>query len=42
VVAARGVLSLPGPGRVVQARLLRAEGVRFREGRVDMSRHGLA
>jgi methylated-DNA-protein-cysteine methyltransferase-like protein len=42
VVAAGGVLSLPGPGRVVQARLLRAEGVHFRAGRVDMKRHGLA
>jgi methylated-DNA-protein-cysteine methyltransferase-like protein len=42
VVAAGGRLSIPDPGRLVQARLLRAEGVPVREGRVDLQRHGVA
>jgi methylated-DNA-protein-cysteine methyltransferase-like protein len=42
VVAAGGRIALrAGPGGLVQERRLRAEGVRLRGGRVDMSRHGL-
>jgi methylated-DNA-protein-cysteine methyltransferase-like protein len=42
VVGARGRISLDGrPSGLVQRRRLRAEGVRFVAGRVDMMRHGL-
>jgi methylated-DNA-protein-cysteine methyltransferase related protein len=42
VVAAGGRISLPeGPAAERQRRLLRAEGVRLRQGRVDMGRHGM-
>ena len=42
VVGARGRISLDGrPSGLVQRRRLRAEGVRFVAGRVDMERHGL-
>jgi methylated-DNA-protein-cysteine methyltransferase-like protein len=43
VVGARGRISLDGrPSGLVQRRRLRAEGVRFVAGRVDMDRHGLS
>lgn len=43
VVGAGGrIASRPGPGPQVQRRLLRAEGVRFRGGAVDLARHGMA
>ena len=42
VVGARGRISLDGrPSGLVQRRRLRAEGVRFVNGRVDTKRHGL-
>jgi methylated-DNA-protein-cysteine methyltransferase-like protein len=42
VVAAGGRISQrAGPGQRLQARRLRAEGVAFTRGRVDMTRHGL-
>ncbi|HEY5906977.1 MAG TPA: methylated-DNA--[protein]-cysteine S-methyltransferase [Vicinamibacteria bacterium] len=42
VVGQGGRISLrEGPGGLVQRRRLRAEGVRFVNGKVDMSRHGL-
>ena len=42
VVGARGRISpRAGGGPLVQRRRLRAEGVRFRGGRVDLARHGL-
>jgi methylated-DNA-protein-cysteine methyltransferase-like protein len=42
VVGAGGRISLrAGAGPDLQRRRLRAEGVRFRDGRVDLSRHGL-
>ena len=42
VVGARGRISLDGRASgLVQRKRLRAEGVRFVAGRVDMSRHGL-
>ena len=42
VVAADGVISLPdGRGGELQRARLRAEGVRFRRGRVDLERHGV-
>jgi methylated-DNA-protein-cysteine methyltransferase-like protein len=42
VVGAGGRIAIrSGPGSQVQRRRLRAEGVRLREGRVDMARHGL-
>jgi len=42
VVAADGRIPLrAGPGPGVQRRRLRAEGVRFTSGRVDLRRHGL-
>ena len=42
VVGAGGrIARRAGPGPQVQARRLRAEGVRLRAGRVDMKRHGL-
>ena len=42
VVGAGGRISpRAGDGPVVQRRRLRAEGVRFRAGRVDLERHGL-
>jgi methylated-DNA-protein-cysteine methyltransferase-like protein len=41
VVGAGGRISLrAGVGPMLQRRRLRAEGVRFTSGRVDMSRHG--
>jgi methylated-DNA-protein-cysteine methyltransferase-like protein len=43
VVGAGGRISLDGrPSGLLQRRRLRAEGVRFRSGRVDLVRHGLA
>lgn len=42
VVAAGGRLSIPEPGRTVQAELLRREGVVVRNHRVDLRRHGLS
>ncbi len=42
VLGAGGRISLPAPlGGREQRRRLRAEGVRFQGGRVDMARHGL-
>ena len=42
VVGQGGRISLrEGPGGLVQRSRLRAEGVRFVKGKVDMSRHGL-
>jgi methylated-DNA-protein-cysteine methyltransferase-like protein len=42
VVGAGGRISLRrGGGPVLQRRRLRAEGVTFRQGRVDLRRHGL-
>lgn len=42
VVGAGGRISpRVGPGPLVQKRRLRVEGVRFRDGRVDLVRHGL-
>jgi methylated-DNA-protein-cysteine methyltransferase-like protein len=42
VVAAQGRIALrQGVGPLVQRRRLRAEGVTFRNGRVDLRRHGL-
>jgi methylated-DNA-protein-cysteine methyltransferase related protein len=42
VVGAGGRISLrPGRGPAEQRRRLRAEGVRFRNGQVDLRRHGL-
>jgi methylated-DNA-protein-cysteine methyltransferase-like protein len=42
VVAAGGRIAVrPGAGPDLQRRRLRAEGVRFRGGRVDLARHGL-
>jgi len=42
VVGAGGQISLrAGPGPELQRRRLRREGVRFRNGCVDMERHGL-
>jgi methylated-DNA-protein-cysteine methyltransferase related protein len=42
VVGAGGRISLRrGPGPDVQRRRLRAEGVRFRGGHVDLARHGV-
>jgi methylated-DNA-protein-cysteine methyltransferase-like protein len=42
VVGAQGRISLDGrPSGLVQRKRLRAEGVRFVGGRVDMNRHGL-
>ncbi len=42
VVGAGGRISpRRGPGPDVQRRRLRAEGVRFRDGRVDIARHGV-
>ena len=42
VVGAGGRISpRGGPGPLIQRRRLRAEGVRFLAGRVDMARHGL-
>jgi methylated-DNA-protein-cysteine methyltransferase related protein len=42
VVGSGGRISLrEGPGGLLQRRRLRAEGVRFRNGRVDLTRHGL-
>jgi O-6-methylguanine DNA methyltransferase len=42
VVSAGGVIARrSGPGMTRQRRLLRAEGVRFVSGRVDLRRHGL-
>jgi len=42
VVGAGGRISLrAGSGPVVQRRRLRAEGVRFRGGRVDLTQHGV-
>jgi methylated-DNA-protein-cysteine methyltransferase-like protein len=42
VLGAGGRISLrAGNGAAVQRRRLRAEGVRFRGGRVDLERHGL-
>ena len=42
VVGASGRVSpRGGPGPARQRRRLRAEGVRFREGRVDLDRHGV-
>lgn len=41
VVGAGGRISLrAGVGPLLQCRRLRAEGVRFKSGRVDMARHG--
>jgi methylated-DNA-protein-cysteine methyltransferase-like protein len=42
VVGARGRIShRAGPGPQLQRRRLRAEGVRFDAGRVDLARHGV-
>lgn len=42
VVGAGGRISpRPGPGPQIQRRRLEKEGVRFRRGRVDLTRHGL-
>jgi len=42
VVGAAGRISpRAGPGPVMQRRLLTAEGIGFRRGRVDLARHGL-
>jgi len=42
VVGANGRISLDGrPSGLLQRKRLRAEGVRFVSGRVDLSRHGL-
>jgi methylated-DNA-protein-cysteine methyltransferase-like protein len=42
VVGAGGRISLrAGDGPALQRKRLRAEGVRFRDGRVDMARHGV-
>jgi methylated-DNA-protein-cysteine methyltransferase related protein len=42
VVGAGGRISpRPGPSPLVQGRRLRAEGVRFVKGRVDLRRHGV-
>jgi methylated-DNA-protein-cysteine methyltransferase-like protein len=43
VVGAGGRIAVrPGPGALLQRRRLRAEGVRFRGGSVDIARHGIA
>jgi methylated-DNA-protein-cysteine methyltransferase-like protein len=43
VVSAGGRIAVRGgAGPELQRRKLKAEGVRFRSGRVDMARHGLA
>jgi methylated-DNA-protein-cysteine methyltransferase related protein len=42
IVGAGGRISLrAGLGPLLQRRRLRAEGVRFKDGRVDLARHGL-
>lgn len=41
VNAAGGISPRPGLSPEVQRRRLRAEGVRFRKGHVDLGRHGL-